>query len=117
MIKLDTPSFALGFTCCLLLSYASPWLAVIVGGILNFIKFTIIMGIVLGAAYVVGMNSNKRNVKLAEKSAEKVNDRASDIGTFKYFDIPVTKLDERKHEKLATFSESLRYENFVNMAK
>ncbi|GMM54473.1 hypothetical protein DAKH74_010890 [Maudiozyma humilis] len=100
------PSFLLGLLGSILLYFLSPGIALVLGGLLSFFRFLVICGGVVGVGYFAYMNRAKLgqinyqdgNNDVGRKSvaAHEVNigGNTKNGGEFKYFDIPVTRLNQ-----------------------
>ncbi|KAL3232487.1 hypothetical protein RNJ44_04403 [Nakaseomyces bracarensis] len=115
-IYLHVPSFVLG---CLFIGTLGSLLKNIVGGLLVSIilvsKFVVILGGILCCLWVV--TGNKRTNNKPQESTH--HTKNEDIGTYKYFDIPVEKEDIHRRSVSTNISidETDLYNNFVRKAK
>ena len=102
------PSFLLGFVGSILLYFLTPGIALVLGGLVSFIRFSVICGGIAGVAYFIYLNKDKitENPKRSYVTNEKdgvqpakaydvnIKGNAKVGGEFKYFNIPITKLGE-----------------------
>lgn len=108
------PSFLLGFLGSILLYFLSPGIALVVGGLVSFIRFSVICGGIAGVAYFIYLNkdkiietpkrsndtSGKDDVQPAKAYDVNIKGNAKVGGEFKYFNIPITKLGEAEKPDL-----------------
>lgn len=143
--KIHLPSFALGFISCIMLYVMRPGLYMIFNGMINFLKFTLLLsvcGMMLYFIFRSVINGESLNLKENPVVKKKVEETVNVQGGIKYFQIPVTKLTDETvlassrrntmhqtnhsttievenlmDEDIPDINEkTIRYNNFVNMA-
>lgn len=102
------PSFLLGLLGSILLYFLSPGLALVLGGLVSFLRFIIICGGIAGTLYFIYLNRNKINRLNGGDENNMIQTKANDYkmqgntkvgGEFRYFNIPITKLNnDETHE-------------------
>ena len=114
------PSFALGFAACTSLYYILPGFQLVLDELVRFVKYMVLASVVIGCLYSFYHSQQTRNIEansvrgtsntVTHTSAEnEANVRATQLGAYyerefkdgvggeyKYFKIPVTKLDRTK---------------------
>ncbi len=126
-VYIHLPSFVLG---ALVIGLVGPILKTVIGGIwvglILFSKFAVVIGIALTIIWILS-GSQKRQVKRSKPTyTETINkirpqeDSEADIGSYKYFNIPVEKEPYIKRKpSISTISidEKDLYTNFVRKAR
>ncbi|CAL9735133.1 hypothetical protein MOSE0_G07756 [Monosporozyma servazzii] len=117
------PSFALGFGSCVLLYYLKPGLVTIFGGLISFLKVSIVFAIITGGV-VFALKSQPQHDKkdIAQESKlrsipgrlDTIKSKEANIqdGEFNYFPIPVTKFEDDPQRQIP----HSRYEEISNQS-
>lgn len=92
--RFHIPSFSLGFLSCIFLYYLSPGLLLILGGIVRFVQLVLLIVIVGVLMYAV-LNIT-RNDTSGQHNDKHQSVRRSDVGNFRYFNIPINKIDKER---------------------
>ncbi|CAB4254229.1 similar to Saccharomyces cerevisiae YOR097C Putative protein of unknown function [Maudiozyma barnettii] len=120
------PSFLLGLLGSILLYFLSPGIMLVLGGLVSFIRFIVICGGIVGVVYFAYINRGKigehpklgRNGDGGEQGTKahdaNIKGNSKVGGEFKYFNIPITKLDQAQKPDLPPRSRFVDVSNLNN---